>query len=73
MSKSKSNPLLLAPPKEAAAILGISPRLLWQLTKNGEIACVRIGTGKRKRVRYAHSDLDEFVKNNTHVSPKYSR
>src|SRR5262249_44161405 len=38
--------------REAAKALGISPRLLWQLTKDGQIPCVRVGSGTRKSVLY---------------------
>jgi excisionase family DNA binding protein len=44
-------------PREAAKALGISPRLLWQLTHDGHIPCVRIGTGKRRTVLYPITDL----------------
>jgi excisionase family DNA binding protein len=53
---SVSSPLALRP-REAAKALGISPRLLWQLTKDGHIPCVRIGSGKRKTVMYPLADL----------------
>jgi excisionase family DNA binding protein len=39
-------------PRHAAKALGISPRLLWQLTKDGHIPCVRVGNGKRRTVLY---------------------
>ena len=59
-----SEPIPLAPivrllwtPKEAAAALGISPRLLWSRTKIGEIPCLRIG----KAVRYSPAALQEWI------------
>ncbi len=36
-------PTLALRPKEAAAALGISPRLLWQLTNCGRIPHLRLG------------------------------
>jgi excisionase family DNA binding protein len=42
---------LLIMSKAAAALLGISPRKLWSLTKCGEIPCVRIGRSVRDSVR----------------------
>jgi excisionase family DNA binding protein len=45
------SPLALRP-REAAKALGVSPRLLWQLTKDGRIPCVRIGGTKRTTVLY---------------------
>ena len=48
---------LLLVPKEAAAALGISPRLLWSKTKIGEIPCMRIG----KAVRYSPAALQAWI------------
>jgi excisionase family DNA binding protein len=53
-------PLALRP-REAAKALGISPRLLWQLTKDGHIPCVRVGTGKRRTVLYPLADLQAWL------------
>lgn len=53
-------PLALRP-REAAKALGISPRLLWQLTHDGEIPCVRIGTGARKTVLYPVAMLASWL------------
>jgi len=55
-----SSPLALRP-REAAKALGISPRLLWQLTKDGQIPCVRIGDGKRRTVLYPLADLQAWL------------
>lgn len=55
-----SAPLALRP-REAAKALGISPRLLWQLTKDGRIPCVRIGGTKRKTVLYPLVDLQAWL------------
>ena len=55
-----SSPLALRP-REAAKALGISPRLLWQLTHDGQIPCVRVGTGKRRTVLYPIADLQEWL------------
>ncbi len=54
------SPLALRP-REAAKALGISPRLLWQLTKDGHIPCVRVGEGKRKTVLYPLADLQVWL------------
>ena len=45
-------PLLLKP-REAARLLAISERKLWQLTNCREIGAVRIG----RAVRYSYADL----------------
>ena len=47
--------------REAAKALGISPRFLWQLTKDGHIPCVRVGDGKRKTVLYPLADLQAWL------------
>jgi excisionase family DNA binding protein len=57
---SLSSPLALRP-RDAAKALGISPRLLWQLTKDGHIPCVRVGSGKRRTVLYPLTDLQKWL------------
>ena len=47
--------------RPAAKALGISPRLLWQLTHDGHIPCVRIGSGKRRTVLYPVADLQAWL------------
>lgn len=53
-------PLLLSRP-EAAKFIGLSPRQLWNLTNDGEIAHVRI----RRSIRYRVDDLKAFVESRT--------
>jgi len=48
-------------PREAAKVLGISPRLLWQLTHDGVIPCVRVGSGKRRTVLYPTAQLQSWL------------
>lgn len=60
MSNLVSSPLALRP-REAAKALGISARLLWQLTKDGQIPCVRVGSGKRKSILYPVADLQTWL------------
>jgi excisionase family DNA binding protein len=55
-----SSPLALRP-REAAKALGISPRLLWQLTHDGHIPCLRVGSGKRRTVLYPVADLQAWL------------
>jgi excisionase family DNA binding protein len=55
-----SSPLALRP-REAAKALGISARHLWQLTKDGHIPCVRVGSGARKTVLYPVADLQAWL------------
>ena len=61
---SVSSPLALRP-REAAKALGISPRLLWQLTKHGQVPCVRVGSGKRKSVLYPVGVLQAWLTQQT--------
>lgn len=44
-------------PAEAAIALGISPRLLWDLTKSGQIHATKAGS----RVVYARAELLSFL------------
>ena len=62
-----ASPLALRP-RDAAKALGISPRLLWQLTKDGRIPCVRLGDGKRKTVLYPLADLQAWLTQQTDAS-----
>jgi hypothetical protein len=48
---------LLVKPKDAARLLSISSRKLWELTACGSLLCVRIG----KAVRYDPNDLKAFI------------
>ena len=59
-TESAQAPLALRP-REAATALGISPRLLWQLTHDGHIPCVRVGSGKRRTVLYPTADLQAWL------------
>jgi excisionase family DNA binding protein len=43
--------------REAAAILAVSERTLWELTKRGVIECVRVG----RSVRYSREALGAFI------------
>ena len=61
---SVSSPLALRP-REAAKALGISARHLWQLTKDGQIPCVRVGSGTRKTVLYPVAVLRAWLTDQT--------
>ena len=58
MSDATDIPRLLRV-KDAADLLAISPRKLWELTKVGAIPCVRMGP---KVVRYDLDDLHLAIK-----------
>ena len=49
--------LLLLTPKQAAEVLGISPRKLWGLTASGRIPHIRID----RCVRYPVDDLQRWI------------
>ena len=51
-----SSILLLSSP-QAAKLLGISPRKLWELANCGEIPCVRIG----RCLRFRTKSLEEWI------------
>jgi excisionase family DNA binding protein len=59
-----SSPLALRP-REAAKALGISARHLWQLTKDGHIPCVRVGSGTRKTILYPVAVLQAWLTRQT--------
>jgi excisionase family DNA binding protein len=62
-----TSPLALRP-REAAKALGISARHLWQLTKDGRIPCVRVGSGKRKTVLYPVAELQAWLSRESNKS-----
>jgi hypothetical protein len=59
-TENNSSPLAMRP-YNAAKALGISPRLLWQLTKDGAVPCVRVGSGKRKTILYPVAELQAWL------------
>lgn len=61
MSTVSQFPSLSLRPREAAKALGISPRHLWQLTHDGVIPCVRVGSGKRQTVLYPVAALNHWL------------
>ena len=54
------SPLALRP-RDAAKMLGVSPRTLWGWTRDGIVPSVRVGTGKRKTVLYSVVDLQSWL------------
>lgn len=54
-------------PIEAAKMLSISPRTLWQWTVDGKIPCVRIGDGERKTYLYPVDVLKTWLANSSKV------
>jgi excisionase family DNA binding protein len=48
---------VLLTPKNAVALLAVSEKTLWSLTKDGSIASVRIG----RSVRYSKRELLDFI------------
>jgi excisionase family DNA binding protein len=58
-------PALLLRPEQAAQVLAIGERTLWERTKAGEIPVVRIG----RSVRYRLPDLEGYVSKLTAGNP----
>lgn len=52
----QEQPILISE-REAARLLGVSDRTVWQMRKDGKIKAVKIGAA----VRYARSELDRFI------------
>ncbi len=59
-TKNTQAPLALRP-RDAARLLGISPRTLWEWTRVGIVPCVRVGSGTRKTVLYPVADLQAWL------------
>lgn len=57
-SPSPTNAPLLVDSIEAARLLGVSPRTLWDLTERGEVPCKRLG----RRKLYNRAMLEEFAR-----------
>jgi excisionase family DNA binding protein len=57
MTKPPPKPPILVDSREAARLLSISPRKLWELTKSGEIPSLRIG----RAVRYRMADIEAWT------------
>jgi excisionase family DNA binding protein len=68
MTTEGTTPPLALRPREAAKALGISTRHLWQLTKDGHIPAVRVGTGKRKAVLYSVAALQAWLNPQTEAA-----
>lgn len=57
MTSSLAETFRLLTARQAAAMLAISTRKLWELANRGEIPCIRIG----RAVRYAPDDLKAYI------------
>lgn len=56
----RSQPLALRA-REAARVLSVSPRTLWDWTRAGLVPYVRVGTGTRKAVLYPYAELQAWL------------
>ena len=56
-------------PAQAAQMLGISPRKLWELTNRGEVPHAKLGRATLYRV----SDLEQWLANLSNASRKGAR
>lgn len=61
MTTESTSPALALRSRYAAKALGISERLLWQLTHDGAIPSVRVGSGKRKTILYPVAELQAWL------------
>jgi len=61
MKAGQNVPRLLVSPREAAKALAVCEKTLWNLTKRGEIPCLRIG----RSVRYSLPALEAWVKDHS--------
>ena len=68
MKTENAQTMLALRPREAAKALSISPRLLWQLTHDGHIPCVRVGGGKRRTVLYPTAVLQAWLRQQAEVA-----
>lgn len=57
IAMSAQHERLLVTAKEAAVLLAISERTLWQLTSDGDVPAIRLG----RSVRYDLADLRAFI------------
>lgn len=57
---SQPEPLLISA-EEAAKLLGLSAKLVWSMTKAGELPVVRV----RRRTMYSPAALRLWIENNT--------
>lgn len=58
MNMNQKPPILLLKPKEAAQALAVSERTLWQMTQDGVIESIKVGT---RSVRYPVASLERWV------------
>lgn len=65
MTTDNTQPPLALRPRDAARVLGISPRTLWGWTRAGIVPCVRVGTGKRRTVLYPVAVLRAWLDQQT--------
>jgi predicted DNA-binding transcriptional regulator AlpA len=47
--------------REAARVLGISPRHLWELAKRGAVPCFSIGSGRRRLLLFPVAQLKDWL------------
>ena len=57
MLKIQEEPRLLLKPHDAAKMLSFSERKLFDLTKSGDVPCIRVG----RLVRYSIADLKTWI------------
>ncbi len=65
MDKKPNPEPLLIPIAEAAVMLCCSQRTVDRLIADGQLPCVRVGIGLRKRTFLKRSDLERFIRQRT--------
>jgi excisionase family DNA binding protein len=56
--------------REAAKVLGVSPRTLWLWTKAGIVPHVRVGLGRRKIILYPLDELRSWLARQSQASQR---
>lgn len=57
-------PPMLVDERQAARLLGVSPRTLFNMRRAGKLACVKIGSRKL----YTTTELQQFIARQTEVA-----
>jgi len=65
MTTDEPGPVLAVRPRQAAKLLGVSSRTLYEWTRRGLIPSVRVGHGRRKVVLYPVADLRAWLARQT--------
>ena len=56
--------------RQAAAVLGVSPRCLWDWAKKGIVPCKKVGAGKRQVLLFSVHELRNWLAASNSTQPK---